>query len=141
MVGAGPSDPFQHPRGRSYNSCPVGGGWSRTIRGTALGVARARTQLGNGQGAGEVPALMPISGTLLNVLTVLIGGTLGLLVGGRLPERFQSIVLGGLGLSTLIIGVQGALLTKNILILLGAILIGGLIGEAIRLSDGLDNLG
>ena len=84
---------------------------------------------------------MIISGTLLNIFTVLVGGTLGLLVGGRLPERFQGIVIGGLGLSTLIIGIQGALTTKNFLIMLGAILIGGLIGEAIRLSDGLDNLG
>jgi uncharacterized membrane protein YqgA involved in biofilm formation len=84
---------------------------------------------------------MIISGTLLNIFTVLVGGTLGLLVGGRLPERFQSIVIGGLGLSTLVIGIQGALTTKNVLIMLGAMLIGGLLGEAIRLSDGLDNLG
>ncbi len=84
---------------------------------------------------------MPISGTLLNVATVLIGGTLGLLLGGRLPERFQSIVMGGLGLSTLLIGVQNALVTKNPLILLGSILLGGLLGEAMRLDYHLDNLG
>jgi uncharacterized membrane protein YqgA involved in biofilm formation len=84
---------------------------------------------------------MIISGTLLNVLTVLIGGTLGLLVGGKLPDRFQSIVMNGVGLSTLVIGMQNALTTQNILIMLGAILIGGLLGEALRLSDGLDNLG
>jgi uncharacterized protein len=84
---------------------------------------------------------MIISGTLLNVCTVLIGGSLGLVVGGRLPERFQSIVMNGLGLSVLVIGMQYALSTKNVLIMLGAILIGGLVGEAMRLSDGLDNLG
>jgi uncharacterized membrane protein YqgA involved in biofilm formation len=84
---------------------------------------------------------MIISGTLLNVLTVLLGGTLGLLVGGRLPERFQKIVMGGLGLAVIVIGVQNALTTKNVLIMLGAILLGGLMGEAMRISDGLDNLG
>ena len=84
---------------------------------------------------------MIISGTLLNILTVLLGGTLGLLVGGRLPERFQNIVMGGLGLAVLVIGVQNALTTKNILIMLGAILVGGLLGEALRIQDGLDNLG
>jgi uncharacterized protein len=84
---------------------------------------------------------MPISGTLLNVATVLLGGLLGLLVGGRLPERFQGIIMGGLGLSTLVIGIQNALRTGNILIMLGAMLIGGIIGETLRISDGLDNLG
>ncbi|HEX8597402.1 MAG TPA: DUF554 domain-containing protein [Chloroflexia bacterium] len=84
---------------------------------------------------------MPISGTLLNVLTVLVGGMLGLLVGGRLPERFQGIIFNGLGLATLLIGMQNALTTGNILVLLGGILIGGLIGEWLRLDYRLDNLG
>jgi hypothetical protein len=84
---------------------------------------------------------MIISGTLLNVFTVLLGGTLGLLVGGRLPERFQNIVMNGLGLSVIVIGMQYALSTQNILIVLGAILLGGLVGEAMRISDGLDSVG
>jgi hypothetical protein len=84
---------------------------------------------------------MPISGTLLNVATVLLGGALGLLIGGRLPERFQSIVIGGLGLSVLVIGMDNALKTGNILILLGSVLLGGLVGEMLRLDDGLNNLG
>ena len=84
---------------------------------------------------------MIISGTLLNVLTVLLGGTLGLLVGGRLPERFHSIVINGVGLAVLVIGMLNALTTQNVLIMLGAILIGGLLGEALRINDGLDNLG
>ena len=84
---------------------------------------------------------MPISGTLQNVLTVLLGGALGLLVGGRLPERFNSIIIGGLGLSTLLIGLQNALVTRNALILLGSILLGGIVGELLRLDYRLDSLG
>jgi uncharacterized protein len=84
---------------------------------------------------------VPISGTILNIATVLVGGVLGLLVGGRLPERFSSIILSGLGLSTLVVGMQNALVTQNILILIGSVLLGGLIGELLRLQDGLDNLG
>lgn len=84
---------------------------------------------------------MAISGTLLNVATVLIGGLLGLLLGGRLPERFQTIIMGGLGLGTLLIGMQMALSTKNPLILLGSILVGGILGETLRLDYHLDNLG
>jgi uncharacterized membrane protein YqgA involved in biofilm formation len=83
---------------------------------------------------------MPISGTLINVAAVLVGASLGLLLGNRLPERFHAIVLGGLGLSTLIIGIQSAI-NGNPLIMIGSVLIGGLVGEALRLHDGLDNFG
>lgn len=84
---------------------------------------------------------MPISGTLLNVVTVLLGGALGLLVGGRLPERFSDIIMGGLGLSTILIGLQNALVTRNVLILLGSILLGGILGELLRLDYRLERLG
>lgn len=84
---------------------------------------------------------MPISGTLLNVVTVLLGGTLGLIVGNRLPERLQNIIMGGLGLTTLVIGIQNALRTTDILILLGSILLGGIVGELLRLDYRLDSLG
>jgi len=85
--------------------------------------------------------MMAISGTLLNVLTVLLGATAGLLVGSRLAGRFQNIIMGGLGLATILIGMQNALMTKNALILLGSILVGGLLGEILRLDHHLDNLG
>jgi uncharacterized membrane protein YqgA involved in biofilm formation len=85
--------------------------------------------------------MMAISGTLLNVLTVLLGATAGLLVGSRLAGRFQNIIMGGLGLATILIGMQNALVTKNALILLGSILVGGLLGEILRLDHHLDNLG
>src|SRR5687768_6125276 len=82
-----------------------------------------------------------ISGTLLNVLTVLLGATLGLLVGSRLAGRFQEIIMGGLGLAVILIGMQNALITRNALILLGSILVGGILGELLRLDYHLDNLG
>ncbi len=84
---------------------------------------------------------MPISGTLLNVLTVLLGGTAGLLVGGRLPARFNDIIMGGLGLATILIGLQNALVTRNVLLVLGSILLGGILGELLRIDYRLDRLG
>ncbi|MEO6457742.1 MAG: DUF554 domain-containing protein, partial [Chloroflexia bacterium] len=76
-----------------------------------------------------------------NVLTVLLGATAGLLVGSRLAGRFQDIIMGGLGLATLLIGMQNALVTRNALILIGSILVGGILGELFRLDYHLDNLG
>ena len=68
-------------------------------------------------------------GTLVNTGTVLVGGTLGTVLGDRLPERMRTTVMHGLGLITLVVGMQMALSTKNVLIVLGSVLIGGLLGE------------
>lgn len=82
-----------------------------------------------------------MTGTLLNIATVLIGGTIGLLFGARIPERFKSTVIAGMGLFTFAIGVQMFLKTENPLIVLGALILGALLGEWWRIEDGLHNLG
>jgi uncharacterized membrane protein YqgA involved in biofilm formation len=83
----------------------------------------------------------PITGTLLNTLTVILGGALGLLLGNRLPEKMRQTVLSGLGLITLVLGMTMAIQTRNALIPLFSVLIGGIIGEALRIEDGLARLG
>lgn len=85
--------------------------------------------------------MFPITGTLINVATVVVGGTLGTLMGNRLPEKTRQTVLYGLGLMTLVIGLTMAIGTKNPLIPLFSILIGGILGEALRIDDGLTWLG
>ena len=82
-----------------------------------------------------------MTGTIINIITVLIGGTLGLLFGARLPERLKSTVVAGLGLFTTAIGIQMFLKTENPLIVLGALLVGALLGEWWRIEDGLQGLG
>ncbi len=88
-----------------------------------------------------MPVLYALSGTIFNVFTVLLGGTLGNLAGHRLPARVQTTIFDGLGLLTLLVGVQMALHTRYVLILLGAILLGGLIGEAARLEQNIERFG
>lgn len=82
-----------------------------------------------------------MTGTIINIITVLIGGTLGLLFGARLPERLKGTVIAGMGLFTAAIGIQMFLGTENPLIVLGALLIGALLGEWWKIEDGLQNLG
>ncbi len=82
-----------------------------------------------------------VTGTLINVGTVIIGGSLGTLLGNRLREKTRQTVLSGLGLMTLVIGVTMAIQTRNTLIPLFSILIGGILGEALRIDDGLNWLG
>ncbi len=82
-----------------------------------------------------------MTGTILNIFTVLIGSALGLAVGHRLGERTRETVVRGLGLVTLVIGVQMALTTANVLIPLGSLLVGGLLGEWGRIEERLHGLG
>lgn len=93
------------------------------------------------------------AGTLVNVAAVLVGGTLGVLVGERLPDRTRRVVTDGLGLVTLLIA--GTSLTSiddpdwrdavgssaPLLIVLGALLLGGIVGSLLRLEDRLEGVG
>jgi uncharacterized membrane protein YqgA involved in biofilm formation len=82
-----------------------------------------------------------MTGTIINMITVLIGGTLGILFGTRLPERMRQTVVAGLGLFTAAIGLQMFLKTENPIIVLGGLLVGGILGEWWRIEDGLSNFG
>jgi uncharacterized membrane protein YqgA involved in biofilm formation len=84
---------------------------------------------------------MVATGTIINVVTVLLGGTLGTLLGARLPERMRETIMHALGLLTTVIGVQLSLETDNVLIVLGSLLLGGLVGESLRIERGIDQIG
>ncbi|KAF0111597.1 MAG: hypothetical protein FD147_778 [Chloroflexi bacterium] len=82
-----------------------------------------------------------MTGTLINVGAILVGGLVGLLLGSRLADRIKRTVISGLGLFTLVYGVSLFLKTQNALIVLGSLLLGILIGEWWRIEEGLQNLG
>ena len=80
-------------------------------------------------------------GTLINAAAVLVGGGLGTWLGQRLPPRIRDTVQNGLGLVTMLAGLQMALQTENILITMGSLLVGGVLGEWWRLDEGLSRIG
>jgi len=82
-----------------------------------------------------------MTGTVINVITVVAGGTLGTLLGERLPSRIRHIVMQGVGLVTLAVGMSMAITTKNFLLVLLSIVIGGILGEWWRLEERLDGAG
>lgn len=93
------------------------------------------------------------SGTVLNVVTVLVGSGLGVALGGRLPERVRRVVTDGLGLVTLLVAAVAAADVLDpglaaatgtgapMLIVLGAVLLGGILGAALDLDGRLVALG
>lgn len=80
-------------------------------------------------------------GTIVNVVAVLGGTGVGLVVGGRLPERVRTTVLDGIGLLTICVGVAGFLQTRNAVFVVFALVIGTLLGEAVDIEGRLDSLG
>jgi uncharacterized membrane protein YqgA involved in biofilm formation len=84
-----------------------------------------------------------VTGTFINVATVLAGTLAGTLVGSRMPAALQERVLAGLGLVTLVIGVDLALEWRDssALYVLGGVLLGGMAGEAMGIEERLERLG
>lgn len=64
-----------------------------------------------------------------------------MLIGARFSERIRNIVMHALGLSTLLIGFKMAFKTNNILFVIGSLALGGIIGELLKVEEGLESLG
>jgi hypothetical protein len=82
-----------------------------------------------------------MTGTLVNTGAVLLGGTLGSLLGARFPAGVQRIVMQIIGLFTLAMGVKMFLEAGNVLVVLGALIAGGITGELLGLEARLESLG
>ncbi|MFB9992581.1 DUF554 domain-containing protein [Deinococcus oregonensis] len=90
-----------------------------------------------------------LSGTFINVGAVLVGTLLGLLLGGRLPERTQRTLLQTLSLVTVFIGLDmaGSLnrvsggAVPGVILALVSLALGAVIGEALGIEEGLGRLG
>jgi uncharacterized protein len=94
---------------------------------------------------------LPGIGVIVNVVAVVMGTAIGLFFGRFISERFRRITFAALGLSTFGIGasmVIGGLLEASrigaryaVLVLVGALVIGGIIGEAIGVEAWLERFG
>lgn len=82
-----------------------------------------------------------MTGTFLNIATVLIGGVIGLIFGAHIPDKLKATVIAGMGLFTAAMGIQMFFKTENPLIVLGSLLIGTLLGEWWKIEDGLQSFG
>ncbi len=97
--------------------------------------------------------MFPGIGTAVNVATVLLGAGIGVLLGNRLPQRTRELVTDALGLVTLLIAAVSAMAVLDpdlaelvgtsapMLIVLGALLVGGIIGSLLRIEDRLESFG
>lgn len=96
---------------------------------------------------------MPGLGTLINIAAILIGSTIGVLVGHRFPERTRVSVTDALGLVVLVVGAMNLVALADfdyrdavteagtLLVVLFSILIGGIIGSLLRIEYRLELIG
>lgn len=102
-----------------------------------------------------------LNGTLFNVVTVAVGSSVGLLLSGRLPERYQRIILDALGLVTVTLGIDAGVNIMNAtvaqylppgeagktygatlaMVTVGSLLVGCIIGTKLRLQQRIEGLG
>ena len=80
-------------------------------------------------------------GTLINTLTVLAGGGLGLLIGDKIPDRVRVIIVQVIGLVTLAIGLRDVMNTDNMVFPLVGMVVGAILGEFLKIEDRLAILG
>ncbi|WP_027183483.1 DUF554 domain-containing protein [Desulfovibrio inopinatus] len=79
-------------------------------------------------------------GSLVNAAAIIIGSLIGLLFHGKFPDRYKLIVFQGLGLCVFVIGAQMAFTMTAPLVAIFSIVLGGILGEAIRLDLRLESL-
>jgi uncharacterized membrane protein YqgA involved in biofilm formation len=84
---------------------------------------------------------MPGLGTIINLAAIALGTALGALLGNRLPQKMRETAMDGLGLLCIVIGLTMAVKTQNILYVMGAVLLGGITGELLKIERGLERLG
>jgi hypothetical protein len=102
-----------------------------------------------------------LNGTIINVITVLVGSLLGLSVAANVPERFRSIILQSLGLVTVTLGIDAAVLklaetvsrfaphvrdsgtygARLAMVMIGSLLIGSIVGTLLRIHERIESVG
>lgn len=76
-------------------------------------------------------------GSIINAVALIIGGSIGMLLGDKLSLAMKKIVFQGLGLCTLVIGFSMAMATTNPLYMVGSVVVGGIIGEMLQLESSM----
>ena len=81
------------------------------------------------------------TGTAINFVTVLAGGSLGTVIGARLSEGTRETAMNAIGLVTVLVGIQSFLRFDNPLVPLVSVIVGLVIGELVGIDDALKRFG
>lgn len=79
--------------------------------------------------------------TIINAVLVIAGGLIGTVFGNRISEKYTKAIMTVMSLVTVMIGVQNAVNTSDVLIIVVCLVLGTVIGTALRIDDRLNNAG
>lgn len=82
-----------------------------------------------------------MSGVFVNVATVIIGSTIGLIFKKGISKKYSDAVMTGIGFCTILIGIQGMLKGQNVLISIISMVLGAIAGTAIDIDKRLNSAG
>lgn len=80
-------------------------------------------------------------GTIVNAVGIFVGAILGLIFKKGLPKKWQETMMSGIAICIVVIGVQMALKTNNIVIVIFSLVIGSILGEIIDIEEGMNRIG
>ncbi|MGB9791991.1 MAG: DUF554 domain-containing protein [Thermacetogeniaceae bacterium] len=80
-------------------------------------------------------------GTVVNAVAVILGALFGNFLKGGFPEKFRVTVMQGVSLAVILIGLSMAIKTQSALVVVLSLVVGGVIGEALRIEDRLTGFG
>lgn len=80
-------------------------------------------------------------GTIVNTLAIIGGSIAGILFKKGIPERYHESVMHAIGLAVVLIGIKGALVSDDLLVVIFSLVIGTLIGEGFQLEAYLERIG
>ena len=78
---------------------------------------------------------------IVNAVTSSLGALLGFFLKRGIPERFTKAIFGVISLCVAIMGIQGAVQSQNLLLVLASMVIGTLVGTLIGIEDGMNRFG
>jgi hypothetical protein len=80
-------------------------------------------------------------GTIVNAAAIMAGGVVGLLLKKGIKDRYKTTIMQAISLSVILIGVRSALNATDLLGVIVCMVVGSLLGEAMRIEDRIEALG
>lgn len=80
-------------------------------------------------------------GTIVNTITVVLGGSIGVVFKHHISQRFSKIFFQAIGLFTLVLGIKMALGGHDFLLIILSLILGALTGELLKLEKHIDTFG
>ena len=82
-----------------------------------------------------------MTGTIVNVIAVILGSLIGLFLKKGIPLRFSDSIMKAVALCVIYIGIDGCMQGEKTLVTIISMAVGALLGELLKLDDRINSLG